>query len=116
PAAAGPTAILVQHHVSANVHAPEGCGLRDGPAHRAARRGHAESFGGTPERYRRVVAAHGFGAYIAGDAYVIGRGSQADYLGIKADRDVYLVVAGQKEQGIALRPELVPLLHGVDLV
>ena len=45
-----------------------------------------------------------------------GDGAEADDFGVEADRDVDVVVAGKKEQGVALGAELVVLLDGVDLV
>ena len=53
---------------------------------------------------------------VAGDVGVVGRCAEAEDLGVEADGDVEVVVAGEKEDGVAVGAELVVLLRGVDAV
>ena len=50
------------------------------------------------------------------DVHTIGRGSQPDHFGVEAHRDIQLVVAREKQQGIPLAAEFIVLLGGVDRV
>jgi hypothetical protein len=53
---------------------------------------------------------------VAGDAYVVRGGAEAEDLGVEAYRDVDGVVAGEEEDGVTFGAELVAALRGVDLV
>ncbi len=46
----------------------------------------------------------------------IGRSTQSKRLGVEAYRDIHVIVARQKEQGIAFGAELISSLRGVDPV
>ena len=53
---------------------------------------------------------------VASDVHGVGRGAEAKDLGVEADGDVDVIVAREKEDGVAFGAELVVLLRGVDLV
>ena len=115
PSAAGPAAVLVQHHVAEDVHAAEGDGLGDGPLHGAAGGREAEVFGGAPEDTGGVVLGQaGVGVDVPGDVGVVGRDAEAEDFGVVADGDVDLIGTGSEEEGVAIGAELRVLLAGVD--
>ncbi len=95
PAAAGPALVLIEDDVALDVHATEGRGLRDGPLHGAAGGGDGEVFCGAPEGGGGVVVAGcRVGVDVAGDVDGVGRDAEAEDLGVEADGDVDVVVAG----------------------
>src|ERR1700742_2315108 len=53
---------------------------------------------------------------MAGEVNGIGSGAEADRLGVEADGEIDVVVAGEKEEGVAAAAELGVFLLGVDLV
>jgi len=53
---------------------------------------------------------------VARDVNVVGRSAQSDCLRVEADRNIDVIVAGQKQKCIALRAELVVPLDGIDLI
>ncbi len=53
---------------------------------------------------------------VAGEVRGVGCGAEAGDFGVEADGDVEVVVAGEKEEGVALGAELVVLLDGVDAI
>ncbi len=53
---------------------------------------------------------------VAGDVDAVGGGAEAEDLGVEADGDVDVVLAGEEEEGVAFGAELVAALRGVDLV
>ena len=76
-----------------------------------------EALGSAPEGAGGVVVRQaGVGVDVAGDVNCVGRGAEAEHLGVKTDGDIYVVFAGQEEQRIARGAEFAVLLDGVDLV
>ncbi len=109
--------LLMEDEVAEDVHAAEGDGLRDGPLHGAVGGGDGEVDGGAPEGGGGVVVAEGgVDVDVAGDVGGVGCGAEAGYLGVEADGHVEVVVAGEEEEGVALRAELAVMLGGVDAV
>ena len=58
----------------------------------------------------------GVGVDVAGDVDGVGRSAEAEDLRVEADGDVDVIVAGEKEERVALGAEFAVLLDGVDLV
>ena len=84
---------------------------------RCAGRSDREALGGAPEGAGGVVFGQaGVGVDVAGDVHSVGRGAEAEHLGVEADRHVDVVFAGQEKERIARGAELAVLLDGVDLV
>ena len=117
PAAAGPSAFLMENDVAQNVHAAEGHGLRDGPLHSSFGWGYGKTFDAAPEGACGVVARQArVRVDVAGDVDGVGRGAEAEHLRVEADWHIYVIFAGQEEQGVAGRAEFAVLLDCVDLV
>ena len=115
--AAGPAAVLVQDEITANVHAAKRHRLRDGPLHCAVCWRYRKALDAAPEGAGGVVAGKaGIGVHIAGDVYGIGSCAEPHDLGVEADGHIEVIFAGQKENCVTFRSELIMLLHLVDLI
>src|SRR4051794_19173609 len=109
--------LLMQHQVAKYVHAPERHRLRYRPLHGATGWRDSQTLKSAPERAGRIVARKaGIGMYVADNVNGLGNIAETHHLCVETNRDIDPILAGQKEEGVAVRAEFAVLLPRVDFV